>query len=90
MTPTVTQSHRPGESFPEGTTQVVYTFTDVAGNSARCSFEVTVGKWLFGLLSTTDLRILDPLCEPKKKIDTLVLANEVENQVSFSNNFFNG
>ena len=44
MTPTVTQSHQPGDSFNAGITQVVYTFTDVAGNQATCSFSVTIGK----------------------------------------------
>ncbi|XP_072014221.1 hyalin-like [Amphiura filiformis] len=42
MTPTVTQSHQPGDSFPIGTSQVTYTFTDAFGNEATCSFSVTV------------------------------------------------
>ena len=46
-TPTVTQSHRPGDSFPVGTTTVTYTFTDMAGNQAQCSFTVTVGNYPF-------------------------------------------
>ena len=44
MTPIVTQSHQPGDRFSIGTTQVTYTFTDIAGNQAQCSFTVTVGK----------------------------------------------
>ena len=44
MTPTVTQSHQPGESFPVGTNQVTYIFADMAGNQAICSFSVTIGK----------------------------------------------
>ena len=44
MTPTVTQSHQPGDSFPVGTTRVTYTFTDMAGNQAMCSFTVTIGN----------------------------------------------
>ena len=44
MIPTVTQSHLPGDSFPVGTTQVTYTFTDMAGNQATCSFSLTIGK----------------------------------------------
>ena len=44
MTPTVTQSHQPGDSFLVGTTQVTYTFTDIAGNEAMCSFTVTIGN----------------------------------------------
>ena len=34
--------HTPGEIFPEGTTTVTYTATDNAGNTATCSFDVTV------------------------------------------------
>ena len=44
MTPTITQSHQPGDSFPIGTTTVTYTFTDMAGNQAECSFTVIVGN----------------------------------------------
>jgi len=41
---TVTQTAGPasGEVFPVGTTIVTFTATDAAGNSASCSFEVTV------------------------------------------------
>ena len=38
---TVVRSHKPGDTFPVGTTQVVYIFTDQAGNSATYSFPVT-------------------------------------------------
>ena len=44
MVPTVTQTHRLGDSFNVGTTTVTYTFTDITGNQAQCSFTVTVGK----------------------------------------------
>ena len=44
MTPTVTQSHQPGDSFNVGTTTVTYTFTDMAGNQAQCVFTVIVGN----------------------------------------------
>ena len=47
-TPTVTQSHQPGDSFPLGTTQVSYRFTDMSGNEATCSFTITNGN-LHGL-----------------------------------------
>ncbi len=41
---TVTQTAGPasGEVFPVGTTTVTFTATDAAGNSASCSFDVTV------------------------------------------------
>ncbi len=35
-------SHNSGDTFPVGTTTVVYTATDNAGNSVNCSFEVEV------------------------------------------------
>lgn len=41
---TVTQTAGPvsGSTFPPGVTNIVYTATDVAGNTATCSFTVTV------------------------------------------------
>ena len=44
-TPTISRSHRPGESFPVGTTQVTYTFSDDTGNEAMCSFTITICKY---------------------------------------------
>jgi gliding motility-associated-like protein len=38
----LTSSHHPGEIFPVGTTAVVYTARDAAGNSSTCSFNVNV------------------------------------------------
>ncbi|MDN5204999.1 HYR domain-containing protein [Fulvivirgaceae bacterium BMA10] len=40
--PTLTSTHNPGDNFPLGTTTVTYTATDAAGNTALCSFDVTV------------------------------------------------
>ncbi|MGC3943563.1 MAG: HYR domain-containing protein [Chryseolinea sp.] len=40
--PTLTSSHNPGDNFPVGMTTVVYTAKDIAGNTATCSFIVTV------------------------------------------------
>ncbi len=42
--PTVRRSHQPGDSFPIGTTDVIYIFTDRAGNEATCSFPITIGR----------------------------------------------
>jgi gliding motility-associated-like protein len=39
---TLTSSHMPGSLFPETTTIVTYTASDVWGNTAACSFAVTV------------------------------------------------
>jgi len=41
-TPQITSTHQNGSSFNEGITTVVYTATDRCGNSATCSFTVTV------------------------------------------------
>ncbi|MBX7240958.1 MAG: HYR domain-containing protein [Bacteroidia bacterium] len=38
----VSGSHTPGSVFSFGTTTVVYTATDAAGNTATCSFDVTL------------------------------------------------
>ena len=46
MTPTVTQSHQPGDSFNVGITAVTYTFTDMVGNQATCTFDVIIGNYL--------------------------------------------
>ena len=46
VTPRKIQSHQPGESFPAGTTQISYTFFDDAGNSAACTFSITVCKYV--------------------------------------------
>ena len=42
------QTHQPGTFFPLGTTTVTYRFVDASGNSATCSFDVTVtpSKWM--------------------------------------------
>ena len=49
--PNVMRSHAPGLFFPLGTTRVTYTFTDLSGNSAVCSFDVIVigmyKKWQY-------------------------------------------
>ena len=37
-----TKTHQPGYGFTIGVTAVQYTFTDQAGNSAFCTFNVTV------------------------------------------------
>ena len=42
QTPNVQATHQPGSSFPVGTSTVIYTFTDAAGNEATCSFNVNV------------------------------------------------
>src|SRR5690606_37471068 len=38
----LTSPHHPGSEFPLGTTTVIYTATDAAGNTAQCSFDVLV------------------------------------------------
>eukprot|EP00057_Strongylocentrotus_purpuratus_P028698 XP_011683172.1 PREDICTED: uncharacterized protein LOC578978 isoform X16 [Strongylocentrotus purpuratus] len=38
----VTRNLAPGSSFPVGTTEVIYTFTDESGNTNFCAFDVTV------------------------------------------------
>lgn len=38
----LTSTHNPGDSFPVGTTTVSYTATDQCGNTASCSFDITV------------------------------------------------
>lgn len=40
----VTSNFIPGSSFPIGTTEVVYTASDLAGNTSKCSFSVVVNS----------------------------------------------
>jgi N-acetylneuraminic acid mutarotase len=40
--PEITYSHPSGSTFPIGTTSVIVTATDSAGNSTQCTFQVTV------------------------------------------------
>ena len=42
----VVSSHAPGSFFPAGATTVTYTATDAAGNTATCTFTVTVNDTL--------------------------------------------
>ena len=42
----VFDTHRPGDSFPVGVTQVFYIFTDESGNRAMCTFTITIGKFV--------------------------------------------
>src|SRR5690606_1745846 len=39
---TLTSNHNPGDAFPFGTTQVIYTAKDAANNISTCSFNVVV------------------------------------------------
>ena len=40
--PTLTSDYNPGDSFQIGFTTVTYTSTDIAGNTATCTFDVVV------------------------------------------------
>ena len=43
-TPTVQRTHAPNSAFFIGLTVVTYRFSDGSGNSAMCSFDVTVSR----------------------------------------------
>lgn len=38
----VTSNYRPGDTLDVGTTDVVYDFTDEAGNRANCQFQIII------------------------------------------------
>ncbi|XP_033627918.1 fibroblast growth factor receptor 2-like isoform X3 [Asterias rubens] len=44
----MTKTHQPGSIFTDGVTTVLYTFTDQAGNSTICTFNVTVSTTIGG------------------------------------------
>lgn len=52
---TLTSTHNSGDTFPLGTTTVVYTATDDAGNTAQCTFDITVTSDLAVNATVTDL-----------------------------------
>ncbi len=83
VTPVVTQSHRPGQNFPIGTTQVSYSFNDLAGNPAVCSFTVTICKLDFLLKDHKSCKtvayftgkVMPPSC---LKIMQISLKNDID------------
>ena len=40
---TLSASHAPGDTFPDGITDVTYTAEDICGNTNTCTFTITVG-----------------------------------------------
>lgn len=48
----ITRSHEPGDAFPVGATQVVYTAENEAGNEVECRFTVTVNRKVLNLKAT--------------------------------------
>ncbi|SMD44497.1 delta-60 repeat domain-containing protein/Por secretion system C-terminal sorting domain-containing protein [Aquiflexum balticum DSM 16537] len=52
---TLTSNFEPGAVFPVGTTEVIYTATDAAGNQATCSFNVTV--------TDNELPVINPVAD---------------------------
>ena len=45
----LTSTHNPNDTFPIGTTEVSYTASDAAGNTAYCNFTVTIsGMFIIG------------------------------------------
>jgi len=48
---TVTSSHEPGDVFPVGQTEVIYTGVDQAGNSSVCKFNVIVNDLVAPVIS---------------------------------------
>ncbi|KAJ8021267.1 Hyalin [Holothuria leucospilota] len=76
--PTTEVNFSPGECFPIGTTNVVYTFTDEAGNQAFCRFNVIVQ--VGGTINTAPLFAVCPSPPPVTS-----LAGDIGNIVSWTN-----
>ncbi|KFE70727.1 hypothetical protein DB31_5769 [Hyalangium minutum] len=58
--PTVTASHSPGSRFPLGTTPVLLSASDEAGNTASCTFSVTVRDTIVPQLTCpTHVQVMD-------------------------------
>jgi HYR domain len=73
--PTVTTSKGSGSVFPVGTTTVVATATDVAGNSQSCSFTVTVNDATPPVITTNGETIT--LWPPDHKYATIKVTDLV-------------
>ncbi len=73
--PTVVSSPASGSVFPVGTTTVVSTATDAAGNSQSCSFTVTV-KDVQGPVITTNGQTIT-LWPPNHKYETIEVSDLV-------------
>ncbi len=61
-----TSSNSPGDVFPIGTTTVVYSGDDPAGNSTACSFDITV------LDGSTSTQLVGSICTG----DTFIVGNQ--------------
>lgn len=58
----LTSTHNSGDAFPQGTTSVSYTAVDSAGNSAGCTFDITITNSLLVVLdSVSDAACFDSL-----------------------------
>ncbi len=65
-TPSVSSNFGSGYSFPIGTTTVIYTATDARGNTATCSFRVTVNRSSFPM--PVDLEVKTSAVIPNYRI----------------------
>jgi hypothetical protein len=77
--PTVVTSKASGSSFPVGTTTVVATATDAAGNSQSCSFTVTVKDATPPVITTNGQSIA--LWPPNHKYATIKVTDLVASAV---------
>jgi HYR domain/Secretion system C-terminal sorting domain/Ricin-type beta-trefoil lectin domain-like len=68
-TPSVTGTHQAGFCFPIGETTIIYTATDISGNTATCSFKMTVQKATNPCAGDTIRPVLSPC--PKDTIITV-------------------
>ncbi|XP_022107714.1 hyalin-like isoform X5 [Acanthaster planci] len=88
LVPVVSKSHEPGAVFADELTNVTYTFTDAADNTAECVFIVKRILVLeppvsFSLISVTTTSAMFALVPPNVTFDTYLV--EVQGQVSMDN-----
>lgn len=82
----LTSTHEPGDLFDLGTTTVIYTATDAAGNTATCSFDVTINA--NPIISIVESP-LDDFCQGIGEL-TVVISNESELQLPIDISWSNG
>tara|TARA_R110002012_G_scaffold99980_2_gene238467 strand:+ start:157461 stop:161270 length:3810 start_codon:yes stop_codon:yes gene_type:complete len=92
--PQVASSHNPGDVFPIGDTEVIYTATDEAGNEALCSFIVTVEDNTPPTFTSVPDNLVvsaqSDACEATVNWDGIIVEDNCDATVAIATNFNSG
>lgn len=91
--PILSSNYESGDIFPIGTTTVTYTATDAGGNTAECSFDVTVvdnkGPQFVNLPEEVSVSA-DENCEAIASWDEILAEDNCSNNIIINSNFNSG